>query len=65
MIKHKPVYWIEIKYSVIDGKRMYRWIIKACNGRVKGGSNLYKKRSYCINDAKSFCDVVGLEIREK
>ena len=59
-------YWIELKYTIIRGKRVWHWQIKCCNGRVKGWSRtLYKKYCLCFNDATSFAKSVGVEVRHE
>ena len=58
------IYWLKIRRYVIGGRWVWSWQIKCRNGRVKGESNtIYKKKSLCYNDAKSFGDSVGMEIR--
>lgn len=56
----KQRYWIDLFY---DGD-YWHWFIRCINGRTKSVSrSKYKKQSLCINDAKSFADYAGLEVR--
>lgn len=62
---NKNKYWLQLKYVVVANKRWWTWSIKCCNGRVKATSNIYRKRSYCYNDAKAFANYVGIEVRSE
>ena len=55
----KEKYWIEIEKCSLG----WFWQIKCCNGRVKARSRLYKIHSLCFNDANSFSEYMGMDIR--
>jgi hypothetical protein len=55
-------YWIEI-INATENENIWYWQVKCINGRVKASGHYYSRKVYCINDAKSFAEYTGLEIR--
>lgn len=59
----KESYWIEVRGN--KDIKLWYWVIKAVNGRIKARSwSDYKRKSLCRNDAHSLADKYGIEVRE-